>query len=228
MDEEAKAVQEIAKATGKGLDAAREAGGFIARFISGPLEEAMGIFEDRLKYLRWERQVRLMQRSEQFLSEVGLSKPTRAVPLKIAVPLLQGASLEENNELQDRWAALLVNAANANSGVDIHRSFIEILGQVSPLEAKILDTLYSLPFEEARHAGFSTDSLPESSRILGENEDPTTQPTEEVALALGNLSRLGCIKIPATWGGGESFASVNPTILGFAFVRACTLKLRTS
>lgn len=37
MEEEAKAVQEVAKTTGKAIDAAREAGGFIARFVAGPL-----------------------------------------------------------------------------------------------------------------------------------------------------------------------------------------------
>ncbi len=47
MEEESKAVQEVAKTTGKAIDAAREAGGFIARFIVGSLEQGMGIFEDR-------------------------------------------------------------------------------------------------------------------------------------------------------------------------------------
>lgn len=42
--EEDKVIQEVAKATGKAIDAAREAGGFIAKFISGPLEHGMGIF----------------------------------------------------------------------------------------------------------------------------------------------------------------------------------------
>jgi len=36
IEEEFKAIQEVAKTTGKAIDAAREAGGFIARFVSGP------------------------------------------------------------------------------------------------------------------------------------------------------------------------------------------------
>ncbi|MFZ3128241.1 MAG: hypothetical protein WA136_09515, partial [Rhodoferax sp.] len=97
MDEESKAVQEVAKTTGKAIDAAREAGGFIAKFISGPLEQGVGIFEDKLKYLRWERQIRYMQRAQELLKLSGLDSPTRAVPLKLAIPLMQGASLEEDN-----------------------------------------------------------------------------------------------------------------------------------
>lgn len=78
MEEESKAIQEVAKATGKGIDAVREAGGFIARYVAGPLEEGVGILSDRLKYVRWERQMRLMQRADEFLREVGLEAPSRA------------------------------------------------------------------------------------------------------------------------------------------------------
>lgn len=224
MEEESKAIQEVAKATGKGIDAVREAGGFIARYVAGPLEEGVGILHDHLKYVRWERQTRLIHRADQYLLEVGLKTPSRAVPLKIAIPLLQAATIEDDDSLQDLFAALLVNAANAASGVEVHRSFIEILSQITHLEARILNVIYSLPFDIARHAGITTDALPDSARILADNEEAKQQPSDEIALALGNLVRVGCMKVPGTWGGGETFSSVNPTLLGREFVRACTVK----
>ena len=67
VSETAKAVQEVAKATGKAIDAGQKFGGFISRYVAGSIEQGMGIFEDKLKYMRWERQVRLMQRAEQLL-----------------------------------------------------------------------------------------------------------------------------------------------------------------
>ena len=94
MTDEAKAAGEIAKTTGKAIDASREFGGFIAPYIRRPLEQAIGIVEDKLKYMRWERQLRLIVRSKKFLEELGLEAPTRAIPMKIAIPLLQAASLE--------------------------------------------------------------------------------------------------------------------------------------
>ena len=112
ISETAKAVQEVAKTTGKAIDAGEKFGGFISRYIAGSIEQGTGIFEDKLKYMRWERQVRLMQRAEQLLKETGLSQPTRAIPLKLAIPLLEAASLEDDDYLQDLWARLLVNAAN--------------------------------------------------------------------------------------------------------------------
>lgn len=221
-EEDAKAVQEVAKATGKGIDAVREAGGFIARYVAGPLEEGIGIFHDRLRYVRWERQVRLMQRADQFLRDAGLKEPSRGVPLKVAVPLLQAATIEDDNDLQDRWAALLVNAANAGSGVAVQRSFVDILEQLSSLEVRILDTVYSLPFEDSQHSGVATASLPDQAHVVAEKVKVDDLPSDEVVLALSNLVRLGCVRMVGTWGGGESFASINPTVLGREFVRACT------
>lgn len=222
MIDEAEAAREVAKTKGKAVDAAREAGGFIAKYISGPLEQGVGIFEDRLKYARWERQVRLMERADAFLRDRGISDPTRAVPLKVAIPLFQEASLEDDDELQDRWAHLLANAADKDSGIDIHRSYIEILSQISPIEARILDEIYAIPFDDAQHRGIATDSLPGSARLIREDREQVGEPSDDVMLALGNLARLGCIRPMGTFGGGESFSHVNPTVLGREFVAACS------
>src|SRR2546428_12432950 len=127
MSDETKAVEEIAKATGKAIDASREVGRSLARYIKRPLQQAMGIVEDRLKYMRWERRVRLMQRADEFLKSRGLSKPTRPVPLKIAIPIMVEGSLEEDDKLQDIWAQLLANAADKDSGVEVRHMFLSIL-----------------------------------------------------------------------------------------------------
>lgn len=221
MEEQSKAVQEVAKTTGKAIDAAREVGGFIAKFVSGSLEQGMGIFEDRMSYMRWERQIRLMQRAQNLLQLVGLSAPTRPVPLKLAIPIMQGASLEENDDLQDRWAALLVNAANANFRGEVRRSYAAILEQLTPLDVHILDVLYSLPFEKSQHNGIVTGDLPESASIKEVGEQNFPLPSEGVVISLSNLARLGCLRPSMTWGGGEIFGHVNPTVAGKAFVEAC-------
>lgn len=224
VSETAKAVQEVAKATGKAIDAGQKFGGFISRYVAGPIEQGMGIFEDKLKYMRWERQVRLMQRAEQLLLEAGLTRPTRAIPLKLAVPLLEAASLEDDDYLQDLWARLLVNAANGGSHVSLQRAYIAVLEQLTPLEAVILQKIYSLPYDETRHDGVKVSKLPDEVAV-GDGKHDSSEPPEEVRLALANLARLGCIVIQKSWGGGELFENVNPTLLGKSFVEACTLQV---
>src|SRR5712692_8992554 len=119
LKESAKAVQEVAKTAGKAIDLSEKFGVFITRYVGASLTAAFGIFEDKLKYMRWERQVRLMQRANDFLSNEGFDQPTRVIPLKFAVPLLEAASLEDDDYLQDLWAKLLVNSAIETSGVII-------------------------------------------------------------------------------------------------------------
>lgn len=162
-----------------------------------------------------------MQRAQDFLKLVGLPAPTRPVPMKLLIPIMQGASLEENDDLQDRWAAILVNAANANFGSEVRRSYVTILEQLTPLDAHILDVLYSLPFEISQHDGIATGELPLHAHNKAEKEKKFPLPTEDVVISLSNLARLGCLRPSVTWDGGETFNRVNPTVAGKAFVEAC-------
>jgi hypothetical protein len=223
--ESAKAAAEIAKTTGKAIDASRAIGCFIARLISGPLEQGVGIFEDKLKYTRWERQTRLMDRANTLLRERGLTEPERAIPLKLAIPLVQAASLEDDDYLQDIWAQLLVNAAT-NSGVNLQRAFISILESLTPLEAHILECVYRSGYEAeaAQGLGWVTTDLPRSVSRQSSSDAGTLPPLppEEVVLALADLARLGCIKSSSVWDGGETYAIIHPTVLGEHFVRACS------
>ncbi len=144
LKESSKAAQDIAKTTGQIVGAAQKLGQFVSKFIEAPLEQASGIVEDKLKYMRWERQVRFMKRANEFMDEINMTAPTRVVPLKFAIPLFQSASIEDDNDLQDLFAKLLVNAANADSGVNLKRIYIDILERISSLEAKILVTFKRL------------------------------------------------------------------------------------
>ncbi|MFA5633249.1 MAG: Abi-alpha family protein [Porticoccaceae bacterium] len=206
-DEEAKATQEVAKTTSNAIDLAREAGGYIAKFISGSLEQGMGIVEDRLRYMRWERKIRLVTKANLVLREQGLQQPTRVVPLNIIVPLLEEGSMEENDWMQDRWATLLANAANADSGVDVSRSLIDILSQLGPTDTELLQRIYSVAPKDDVTGKIHLEWLPHL--------------TESQLLAVENLARLGLTQPTHTLGGGVSHATVRQTLLGHALVKAC-------
>jgi hypothetical protein len=223
MEEESKAIQAIAKTTEKGIDAATKVGGFLAKFLSGSLEQGIGIFEDKLKYLRWERQVRLMKRAEELLKEQGLGQPTRPVPLKLAIPLIQEGSLEEDNDLQDIWAKLLVNAGDARNNFQIRSAFISILKDLSSLDAIILHKIFSVPGTDLQKEIF-TLNLPQNALLEIPEEKEKLLPTEDVQISLSNLARLELLKMPITFGGFPSPRKVHRTQFGKEFFKACTLK----
>jgi len=224
MKEEAEALKEIAKTTSKAIDAAQTFGGFISKYIGGPIDQGVGIFEDRLKYMRWERQIRLMERAEQFLRSRGLQRPTRAVPMKIAVPIFHLGSLEDDDILQDIWAKLLVNAADGSFGKDIRRSYVAIIENITSFEAVILERIYSISDDVASDGGLYTAFLPDKITTIQPGSENDQQPNEDVKLALSNLIRLGCITPASSISGEQLLYRVYQTSFGKAFVEACTLR----
>jgi len=217
IEESAKAVKEVAKTGGKAIDATRELGGFFARIFGGSLDQVGGILEDTLRFRRGVRLLRLRRRFDEIRAELGLNAELMPVVMKIGVPLLQAASLEESDEIQDMYAQLLVNATDPSAKVRAQRSFVTILQDLGPLEVLLLDRLYNAP--GGPHV--ATPKLPNA--YLGPNEDRNQLPPDEVQLALWNLVRLGCVEPQSeSWAGGSSVSVVMLTPLGRKFVEACT------
>ncbi len=225
INQVSKAVQEVAKTTGKGIDLTSDFCSFISKYISGPLDEAVGIFEDKLKYTRWENQIRLMQKAQKFLAEYDLAEPDKSIPLKFAVPLLQAASLEDDDYLQDMWAKLLVNAAIQNNKFEIRRVYLDVLERISAFDARILKIIYSIPYEQALHKQIITSNLPDSVELMDtDKRNVLSEPNDEIKMALLNLDRLNCVSIAKSFEGGQLFDLVNQTLLGMNFINACEIK----
>ncbi len=221
MSDETRSIEEVAKTAGKAVEAGRELGGFLSKYVGGSIEQAMGIVEDKLKYQRWERQIRLFERADRFLAENGLAQPSRKVPLQVAIPLIQGGSLEEDDGLQDRWATLLVNAADASSHVEVRRAFISILEDLTPLDALILNKIYTSILSQDLMAEIWTTHLPDYVTEEKPDQDDL-RPPNNVEISLGNLARLGIITTAMSWGGFAIFSKVSRTVLGREFMKAIT------
>lgn len=222
----ADAVAEVAKMGAEAVQGAREGATWVARVIQAPVEVAVGIWTDKLKYTRAERQLRLYQQYEALLETAGLRDPTRSVPLSFAVPLLQEATLEEDDSLQDLWAALLVNAANASSGVETRRAFIDVLKNLTAFEATLLQTLYAAA-QGTFDAGVLSSALPQLVQATTWQErihlDLPPEPSDEMKLALANLARLGCVSLGTSWDDSQIFGAVKHTLFGAKLVAACTV-----
>lgn len=224
--EEAKAVQEIAKASQDGLKTAQMFGSFISRIIGGSLEQGVGIFEDKLKYIRLERAARLECSYRKLQKELGLDEPDKTIPMKHAVPLFQAATLEEDDFLQDLWVALLVKSSYKEYEFNINRSYIDVLEKLSVLDARILMKIYELPIKESRY-GVITRLLPEKVEMYdSKNPLPDFSLTEEVTLSLSNLERLGCLSARLTLGGWKEYSVITTNVFGKYLVDSCTFEIK--
>jgi len=69
--------------------------------------------------------------------------------MKIALPILEQASLEECDELQDLWASLLTSAVDPNFDGSVRTAYIDILKQVEVMDVHILQAVYRA-YEQTR------------------------------------------------------------------------------
>ena len=82
---------------------------FFGKLLGDSLSETGLLLSDKIKYLRFKNQVKILNKAETLLKEKGISP--KAINLKILVPLIEYSSLESSSSLQEKWAKLLANSA---------------------------------------------------------------------------------------------------------------------
>jgi Abortive infection alpha len=138
-----KAIQESAKLEEKGLEIANKAGSFFAKVLKEPMNEISGMIKDKFRFIRWKRMVQMADEVNKILEDKKITE-TRAVPPKIALPILEEASLEDDPNLQYLWNHLLANAMNPNFNDELRYGFVEMIKEITGIEAKLLNEFYEV------------------------------------------------------------------------------------
>lgn len=241
VKEGAKAVQEVAKTTGQAIDLTKGLTGWIGEAVGRPLAEAIGLFvTDRIQATRFERAIYDKARLMALAEKLGAifdpeTMAARAIPPKVALPLLEAASMEYDDELQSLWAHLLATAMNADEA-PVEKQFVSILAELSAEDAKALAALWIDSFAEKNLKEHVDGPVTYKPSV------DTTPYGEQVA---ANLTRLGLITastvelnlwVPNRLTGDQMFARKHPvgipgeflyavfTDLGRAFCRAVGMR----
>lgn len=155
-----------------------------AKIIGSWLGEILSI-----NYSQWrvKQAAKVVEGAGEILAELGL-EPTVRKP-KVLLPLIEQASLEDNEDLTKKWMGLLASSVTGDS---IHPSYPRILSELIQSEAKIIDHLYSL---EVAFEAIKIDKITERWRAL--KQFRLKQLKESVALdnevfsrSIDNLLRL--------------------------------------
>lgn len=189
----------------KGLELAKD----FANKILGPTVEEVGlILADKVKFYRYKNQVNILLKAKKYVESKNIDP--KEIPTKILVPLLEQASLEENEELQYKWANLIGNLADSEQNLQ-NQIFPYLLGQLSLNEYQELADLYrretKFRMERAKVDKESKDfretdgrfsSFPKELQVKQEKIEEIEQSgfsmPELEAFELANLERLGLIK----------------------------------
>ena len=226
MDETVKATGEIAKMTGKAVDLLKEVNAFLFKILGPPAEEIGFMLQDHAKYFRYKNLIRLRDKVEAIHYQRKIEGKTIAIPPRYALPLIESASTENNESLQDMWAGLIANSMDPEKQLNPKRIYIQILSSLEPLDAKVLQFFtfqgWKL-FREVPGGGVTVTKLVQE---IGLND-------EEISLSLQNLARLGCMideHVPEfdTYGSSsfgkrvtEPGVTFRPSPLGFDLIKAC-------
>ena len=187
-----------------GIPAAVEVAKDFLNKIAGPAASELGEhFADKVRFWRFKNQLTILGKAQRMLDE-GRITPSQ-IPLKTLLPAMEHSSLEENETLQEKWAALLANAANPASEIEVNPGFVETLKQLSPQDARALDVIYG---QDVLEVPLSADALVRNLSVR----------PDDARLILANLARLGLIR-GASWKPGFRF---DESFYGTQFVAACS------
>lgn len=232
-EEISKAVQEVAKLGNKSLGVAEKLGTFFSQVFQEPASEVSGMITDHLRFVRWRRLANMVDEVNKILADRNV-KETRAVPPKLALPIFEDSSLEEEENLQHLWNHLLANAMDPNFNGELRYGFIDMIKNINGVEALVLNIFYDALHKEGRTSDLTKIwdySLTKEQiiKIVKINEPTYDEPTYQVSIS--NLMRIQCIG-PAILKGGMKIGSEPITIykgteavvmtpLGIKFVEAC-------
>lgn len=220
--------QELAKLEDAGVE-------FAANVTGAPGKELGEWFADHIRYWRLKSQVKIIEKAQKVCDKHGIA-PQR-VKTNVLVPLLEQGSLEEDESMQEMWAALLANAASPDSEA-VQPGFVTILGQLTPLDAEVLTVIRMYCQLTPVATGLTFRQVCAAPALA-------KQPDERVDLSLQNLERLGLVSYMivqrgvGAFPGGFPMPLVDPantdsngqekstrmvffTTLGQAFISACS------
>jgi len=208
------------KALGKAVEAATK---FVGQIINPPLKEVGGLFADQVRLWRYKNQVNIVLKAKKYSEKKGIDPGM--VPVKTLANLLDKGSYEEDESIQDKWAALLANAIDPDQDMAPHNIYVEILYQISPNEAKILDHIYARGISKMkRNEYLAPKYIPDLLRELEINEDPGK-------ILIDNLIRLNTLEHSQGASGSKGIGGIHVvvmsgrifmTALGDGFVKACS------
>lgn len=180
IDEDtAKAIEESAKALGKGFDLVGGLGAYLARALGGVPENLIGILVgDWLIHKRVRRWSELQDETRRILDQRNVKEPD--ISPSIALPLIEAALDEDREGLKELWAKLLAAAMDPKRKHLVRADLISTLKQLEPLDATVLNTVYD--------AG-GTQFAPNGRDNFAQRFSVTS---DEMTVCFQNLETLGC------------------------------------
>lgn len=129
----------------KGLELVKD---FASKLIGPTFEEVGLLISDKIKYFRFKNQINILIKAQKYVKDKNVK--IKEIPTKILVPLLENASLEEEEEMQDKWSFMIGNLADSKQNLQ-NQIFPYLLSQISLNEFEKLSEFHKKEEALIRH-----------------------------------------------------------------------------
>lgn len=173
---------------------------FFSEIVGKPLVDGAGIlYADAIRAKRISNSLKLEEKYK-----IVKSKDPKPTQLSFGYKLLEKASLEDDDDLLEKWANLLANSTDREYLGSIRKIYIEILEQLEPIDVKTFDDINIFCMSQDKKYG---------TMVSMQNPNFTNRESLYVLLSLGlityGVSITPGIKIgdhhPTTFHGLDSF-----------------------
>ena len=121
----------------KGLEIAKN---FVDKLIMPSVEETGLLVKDQITLWRFKNQIKMLNKANTYCEKYNIEP--KKITLKVLAPLLEYSSLEEDEQMQDKWSLLLSNLIDSEQNIENH-VFPYILSQLSKDEFFPLEKVYN-------------------------------------------------------------------------------------
>lgn len=113
---------------------------FLDKLIMPSIEETGLLMKDNITMWRFKNQIKILNKAKDLCVKHKIN--SHKISLKVLSPLLEYSSLEEEEDMQDKWSLLLVNLIDSDQNIENH-VFPYILSQLSKDEFFPLENVYN-------------------------------------------------------------------------------------
>ncbi|BBE20655.1 hypothetical protein AQPE_4849 [Aquipluma nitroreducens] len=127
-----KAIDTSVKKTFQGIEA------FLKSVCAPALDEVGLMLRDKIRYWRLNNILRILEKAKGKINFENDNLQMQAHP-RIALAIIENGSLNDNDEIQELWAGLFASSCTPSGQDDENLIFIDLLKQLTSVEAKILN-----------------------------------------------------------------------------------------
>ncbi len=99
--------------------------------LGDAFKEVGASIHDWAKFYRYKNLLKINDKVVQLHKERGMQGKSVPIQPSIGIPLIEAASLAEDENLQQKWATLIANATDPNYKDKIRKSYIDILSSLA-------------------------------------------------------------------------------------------------